>query len=139
MKVGNWKGGFEAIGLIAIVASLVFVGFQLRQDQLIARSELTSDSFHLMIAMNQSLIGPEFASTYAKMLDRPEGLSLDEMVQIDNLFTAVKTMYLEIIRADDFVTIGQQPFAQMRTDETRAAGHQNICHDLPPSRWETVV
>ena len=94
MKVGNWKDGFEAIGLIAIVASLVFVGFQLRQDQLIARSELTSDSFHLMIAMNQSLIGPEFASTYAKMLDRPEDLSLDEMVQIDNLLTAVKTMYL---------------------------------------------
>lgn len=94
MKFGRWKDTFEAIGLVAIVASLVFVGFQLRQDQLIARSELTSESFELMIALDQNLLDPEFAGTYAKMLERSEDLSLEEMVQIDSLLRAVRTLYV---------------------------------------------
>jgi len=72
MKFGRWKDTFEAIGLVAIVASLVFVEFQLRQDQLIARSELTSESFELMIALDQNLLDPEFAGTYAKMRSDPK-------------------------------------------------------------------
>lgn len=94
MKFGNWKDALEAIGLVAIVASLIFVGVQLRQDQVIARSELTSESFILMIALHKSLLDPEFASTYARMLDRTEDLSLEEMVQIDSLLGAVRTMYI---------------------------------------------
>lgn len=94
MKFGYWKDAFEAIGLVAIVASLVFVGFQLRQDQMIARAELTSNSFELMIALHQKMLDPEFASTFAKMLDRSEDLSLQEMVQIDSLLGAVRTLYI---------------------------------------------
>jgi hypothetical protein len=94
MKLGNWKDSLEAIGLIAIVASLIFVGFQVRQDQVIARSELTSESFELMIALHQNLLDPGFAGTYAKMLDRSEDLSLEEMVQLDSLLAAVRTLYI---------------------------------------------
>ena len=94
MKFGDWKDSLETIGLIAIVASLVFVGFELRQDQVIARSELTSDSFELMIALHQDLLDPGFAATYAKMLDRSEDLSLEEMVQLDSLLGAVRTLYI---------------------------------------------
>ena len=39
MTKPTWKGIAEYVGISAIVASLVFVGFQLRQDQEIARVE----------------------------------------------------------------------------------------------------
>ena len=93
MKPKSWGDAFEVVGLIAIIASLVFVGYQLNQDRVIARSELTSDSFHFMVELNQTMAEPEFAKTFAKMLDSPEDLSLDEKVQIDRLFRSVVTLY----------------------------------------------
>ena len=39
----DWKSIAELVGIAAIVASLVFVGIQLRQEQDIAQSQLTSD------------------------------------------------------------------------------------------------
>jgi hypothetical protein len=94
VNFNRWKDALEAFGLVAIIASLVFVGIQLRQDQVIARSELTSDSFQLMIELDQNLIDPGLASTFAKMLDRSEELTTSEMVQLDSLFGTVKGMYL---------------------------------------------
>ena len=94
MKFGSWKEIIEVFGFVAIVASLIFVGFQLRQDQLIARSELTSESFELMIELHENLLAPEFANTYAKMLDQSEALSLEEKVQLDSLLGAVRTLYI---------------------------------------------
>ena len=93
MKSRDWKSYVELVGFVAIVASLVFVGIQLRQDQVIARSELTSDSFQLMIELDQNLIDPGFANTFAKMLDRSEDLSTAEMVQIDSLLGTVRSLY----------------------------------------------
>lgn len=39
MTSANWKDAAELLGIAAIVASLIFVGFQLRQDQQIAFAE----------------------------------------------------------------------------------------------------
>ena len=72
MKPANWKDIAELFGILAIVLSLVFVGFQMRQEQLIARSELTSHTFDLMLGFNQALFDPSFAGTYAKILDDSE-------------------------------------------------------------------
>ena len=43
MNGRNWKNTAEFIGIGAIVASLVFVGFQMRQEQEIARAEALGD------------------------------------------------------------------------------------------------
>jgi len=43
MKNSDWKDTAELIGIAAIVASLVFVGFQLRQDRHIAQAQVFSD------------------------------------------------------------------------------------------------
>ena len=40
MNLTNWKGTAELIGIAAIVASLIFVGMQLRQDQKVALAEI---------------------------------------------------------------------------------------------------
>ena len=43
MKETDWKGIAELVGIAAIVASLIFVGVQLRQDRQIARAEALAD------------------------------------------------------------------------------------------------
>lgn len=40
----NWKSIAELVGISAIVASLIFVGFQLRQDRSIAQAAVFSES-----------------------------------------------------------------------------------------------
>ena len=47
MKSMGWKGGIELVGIVAIVASLVFVGQELRQTRDIALSERAG---HMMLA-----------------------------------------------------------------------------------------
>ncbi len=39
MTKENWKDWLEGIGIVAIVASLIFVGLQMRQAQKIAAGE----------------------------------------------------------------------------------------------------
>ncbi len=85
---------FEAAGMLAIVASLIFVGLQVRQDQVIARSQLFSDGMERVDSFSQALMDPNFASTYAKMLDRPEDLSVEEMLQIDGLLNQLMNMMI---------------------------------------------
>lgn len=53
MKSPNWRNLAEAIGVTAIVASLLFVGFQLRQDAKIARAEVLGAFVATTISMNQ--------------------------------------------------------------------------------------
>lgn len=44
MRSTNWKDTAELIGITAIVASLIFVGLQMRQDQSIARAAVWSET-----------------------------------------------------------------------------------------------
>ena len=43
MKDTNWKDIAELIGIAAIVASLIFLGFQMRQDKQIAEAQILSE------------------------------------------------------------------------------------------------
>ena len=90
----QWKELFEAAGMLAIVASLTFVGLQVRQDQVIARSQLFSDGMARVDSFYQALMDPEFAGTYATMLDRPEDLSVEEMLQINGLLNQLMNMMI---------------------------------------------
>ena len=57
MKSTNWKDIAELVGIAAIVASLVFVGMQMRQDQEIAIVETRSDVTATKIGLADSLKG----------------------------------------------------------------------------------
>mgnify|MGYP001815839083 FL=1 len=94
MVSGNWRDVAELVGIAAIVASLIFVGVQLRQEQIIARSELTSQSFELQFSLQQSMLDSDMANAYAKMIEGSESLSIGEKIQIDNLLAAARTMYI---------------------------------------------
>jgi len=93
MKSVNWKDTAELFGIVAIVLSLIFLGLQMRQDQVISRAELTSHTFDLMLGFNQSLFDESFAVTYAKMMETPEELDAGEMIRIDSLLNSVILSY----------------------------------------------
>jgi len=56
MKPENWKGAAELVGIGAIVASLIFVGLELRQSRVIALSEIRVMNEANVIAVNDAFI-----------------------------------------------------------------------------------
>ena len=85
----RWRILFETIGGVAIVASLIFVGLQIRQDQLIARSELGAGSFENYAVINQMMVDADFATLWAKMLETPKELRVDEMLRVNGFLNLV--------------------------------------------------
>jgi len=56
MKSANWKEVAELVGTAAIVATLVFVGFQMRQAQAIAQGEMNAAVLANAIAGSNAII-----------------------------------------------------------------------------------
>ncbi len=94
MKFREWNEIAELVGIAAIVASLVFVGLQMRQDHAIARSELGAGSFESLASLRQEVMEPEFAATYAKMLEQPEQLTTAEQLQVNAYLDAAKFLII---------------------------------------------
>ena len=84
----NWREIAELIGIAAIVASLVFVGMQMRQDRVHARAELGADSFAHLASISLELTSAEFAATFAKALEHPEQLTTIEQLQVNGYLHA---------------------------------------------------
>jgi hypothetical protein len=83
MKNTNWKDIAELVAIAAVVASLVFVGMQMRQDRLLARAALGAGSFESLASLRLEMTEPDFAATYAKALERPEQLTTAEKLQVN--------------------------------------------------------
>jgi hypothetical protein len=93
MKSIGGKEIVELVGISAIVASLIFVGYQIKQDRMIARSELGSETATLLVEIHDAMSNPEWSEVYAKMLDRPGDLSVDEMLQINHRLEAISQIF----------------------------------------------
>ena len=52
----RWKEIIEFVGILAIVASLIFVGLQLRQEHAIASAELQNEMISARIELNDQVI-----------------------------------------------------------------------------------
>lgn len=89
----RFKEWFEALGMAAIVASLVFVGYQIKQDRVIARAQLGSETSSLTFAIYEAMYDPDFSDVYAKMLEDPGSLSTSEMLQVNNRLMAVTDLF----------------------------------------------
>ena len=55
MKAMNWKSFAELTGITAIVGSLIFVGLQIRQEQVIALSEINFSALSSQIEFDNSI------------------------------------------------------------------------------------
>ncbi len=94
MRLKEWNEIAELVGMSAIVASLVFVGLQMRQEQRLARSELGAGSFESLATLRQELTDPGFAATYARMLEQPGQLTTAEQLQVNAYLDAAKFLII---------------------------------------------
>ncbi len=77
MKTRDWKDVVELIGIAAIVASLIFVGLQMKQAQEIASADRFEQRIANLIEMHNTI--NEYANIWAK------GNSGDELNEIDSI------------------------------------------------------
>jgi hypothetical protein len=56
MKFSNWRDFAELIGITAIVASLIFVGLQMQQAEVIARSDMNASILANRIEMHNAIL-----------------------------------------------------------------------------------
>lgn len=75
----------DTAGIVAVVASLVFVGLQLQQEQLIAQASLGSVTLEELAAFEEGFTDPEVAAIYAKMIEDPNSMTTAEMAQANGL------------------------------------------------------
>ena len=91
MKNVDWKGIAELIGLAAIVASLIFVGLQMRQDQEIAEAQAYVDASAALTELNQYL--EDNKEVWIKGLDGAELSTADEFT----FHVLCRTIYVQKI------------------------------------------
>ena len=82
MKTGGLKGAVESFGILAIVASLIFVGVQMRQDQAIAIAEIGQSSIDTTIQIDAAI--SEYADIWVKN-NAGESLSEEENLIIKRI------------------------------------------------------
>lgn len=82
MKPTNWKVTVEIIGIGAIVASLVFVGLQLKQEREVALGQIDQSSLQAMIELDSTMA--EHADVWAKARDASE-LTASETVVLGRI------------------------------------------------------
>jgi len=82
MSSTSWKDTAELIGIAAIVASLVFVGMQMRQDQEIARATLYQMRSDAAREARAVIIDPALVDESMAKLARGEELSPHEFGRI---------------------------------------------------------
>ena len=90
MATRNWREAAELIGIIAIVGSLLFVGYQLRQDRLIAQAQMSLD-YEIKQTEVSGLIA-EHSDVWARGLANEQLDPADEAV-FDTLVHALSVKY----------------------------------------------
>ena len=90
MKNANWKDIAELIGISAIVASLVFVGLQIRQDRNVAQADAWLQ--HVETQVNLAQVIGEHADVWSKGLDG-EKLSDADQMTFNQIAYAVEQKY----------------------------------------------
>ena len=96
LKGANWKDTVELVGIGAIVASLIFVGLQMRQEQEIARAQALGD--YIAGRIDYLLGMTEYSEILVKansgaQLDTVEEHALRNLVQL-----AEDHAFLEVLR-----------------------------------------
>jgi len=113
----------KPIGNLAVVAGIVLVVLELNQNSKLVEAQLESDEFASWLAVDASKQSETFGEVLAKSIERPEELTLGEMVELDGyLYT-----YLDLLwRRETLHTlgIGSDLEVQARTSMTYYFGNR---------------
>jgi type II secretory pathway pseudopilin PulG len=82
---------FQAIGNVAVIGGLIFVGLQMQQDRELKRAELAFSAFETVISQQVALAGENPAPAVARALNGVGDLTTEEAIQLEAL------MWLDMI------------------------------------------
>lgn len=136
MALYSWKKVVEGVGVLSIVASLIFVGLQVKQDQELARAQLGSETSEYVSTLYLTMTSPEFSSTFTKMLREPENLTAEEMVQLNALLASVaELMFRECYLLDRGVYTECNSFIEVHGERYFGSRYAQAWwrHNRPPS------
>jgi hypothetical protein len=125
----SWKFLAELIGMTAIVLSLVFVGLQLRQSQVIAENEVGLQELQNRIEAHGQI--NEHVNVWAKGLAGEE-LSYEDAVVFENLLVNINDITFHA--SSNYYSLGDQTSARLVISDLAIFLHRN-----PGARsvWET--
>ena len=93
MQATNWKDIADLVGTVAIVASLIFVGFEMRQTRSIALAETYQARADTEISIVSANLQPDSRRLWLKVTNN-EALSADDEWLLEGLFV-MRFAYLE--------------------------------------------
>ncbi len=97
MSRGQWKDLLEAIGFLVLIASLIFVGLQIRQDHTIAQAQNAADFDDTMIEYARVINANR--DVWIRGLEGAE-LSLPDQVTFESVAFAVWQKFTGLYRHD---------------------------------------
>ena len=119
----DWKSYAELLGLTAVVASLIFVGLELRQSQAIAEAEMTSNALANIIEVRNSIIGN--AEIWNKGNENKELTPVEEVIYAelvglinDRFYFSVEQQ--ELLAIEEFEGLDVAEFAGFLYENPRA-------------------
>lgn len=86
MNLHSWKHVGELVGMAAILAGIYFVYAEIRQNSVIARAELSSQTVMQLGEIDNQFLDPEFSALYLKSTYSPLDLSEAERLQLGAFF-----------------------------------------------------
>ena len=102
----------EVIGVITIVASLVYVAAQIRQNNKLATAEAIREIYGSWEQISLSEYGTDIADLYIKSIERPEDLSSAEIIKLSAWLTAITAAYGRQCYMYDF-GLAEDPSAEL--------------------------
>jgi hypothetical protein len=81
--ISDW---IQIIGMIGVIAGLLLVTYELRQNRQIARAELNSQQLDHMGSIYGAFRNPDFAAVFQKSLAQPDSLTPNEKLMMDGHF-----------------------------------------------------
>lgn len=125
----SWKFVAELIGMTAIVLSLVFVGLQLRQSQVIAENEVGLQELENRIEAHGQI--NEHVNVWAKGL-AGEKLSNEDAVVFENLLVNINDITFHA--SSNYFNLGDETSARLVVSDLAIFLHR---HPGARSVWET--
>jgi hypothetical protein len=108
----------KGLGNLAVLAGIILIAVEINQNSKLVEAQLASDDAAAWVAIDASKQGENFADVLAKAIERPEDLTLAEMLEMDGyLFTYLDQLW----RQEDLSTLGLstelEPLVQASIDE----------------------
>ena len=151
----DWKSYAELIGLTAVVASLIFVGIELRQSKAIAEAEMHANSLANVIEVRNAFIGnaeiwnrgnenDELTAAEERVYAQLVGIVNDRFyfgVQQQQALAFEEIAGLEVAVFAGFLHEHPRALQSWRSREERLARHRGMIHpdEAVTSEWVTRV